>query len=211
MPFRVYAEGGPQMSAAPKLPSASGSAVLAERFLTAGTAAFATRGFNATTTREIATLAGVSPGALYVHYPSKEDLLYKIVRVAQESVLDELAAIEGKDPRERIAALVRCFVLWHVRNHELARVSHYELTNLSAEHAEVITEHRRSINALFRDAIHAAEPAMSYEDVRMTSTAIQSMCIDIARWYTTDDAHSAESLADFYSAAAVKLVQPSRS
>ncbi len=33
--------------------------------------AFARKGFHGTTTRDISTAAGMSPAALYVHYPSK--------------------------------------------------------------------------------------------------------------------------------------------
>jgi AcrR family transcriptional regulator len=41
------------------------------RLLKAATDAFAEKGFHATTTRDIATLAGMSPAALYVQHKSK--------------------------------------------------------------------------------------------------------------------------------------------
>ncbi len=52
---------------------------------------FVDRGFNATTTRDIATAAGLTPGALYIHYPSKEALFAAVVVRHQE----RLAAEEG--------------------------------------------------------------------------------------------------------------------
>ncbi|WP_342215837.1 TetR family transcriptional regulator [Nocardia cyriacigeorgica] len=42
------------------------------RLLEAAAAAFADKGFNATTTRDIAAAAGMSPAAVYVHHRSKE-------------------------------------------------------------------------------------------------------------------------------------------
>ena len=50
------------------------------RLLDAATAAFAEKGFHGTTTRDIATAAGMSSAALYVHHKSKEELLYLISR-----------------------------------------------------------------------------------------------------------------------------------
>lgn len=40
---------------------------------------FVTKGFHGTTTREIATEAGVSTGALYAHYPGKDELFAAII------------------------------------------------------------------------------------------------------------------------------------
>lgn len=52
----------------------------ARRLLMAGAGSFAERGFHATTTRHIASGAGMSPAALYVHFPSKAALLFEISR-----------------------------------------------------------------------------------------------------------------------------------
>src|SRR5882757_10507272 len=42
---------------------------------------FAKQGFQATTTRDIGTGAGLSTAALYVHFPSKENALFAIMRI----------------------------------------------------------------------------------------------------------------------------------
>ena len=47
-----------------------------DRLLTAAVAAFGAKGFHATSTRDIARAASLSPAAVYVHHQSKEDLLY---------------------------------------------------------------------------------------------------------------------------------------
>ncbi|MGW3416419.1 helix-turn-helix domain-containing protein, partial [Streptomyces sp. NPDC000888] len=46
----------------------------ARRLLVAAVEAFAERGYHATTTRDIAGRAGMSPAALYIHYKTKEEL-----------------------------------------------------------------------------------------------------------------------------------------
>lgn len=55
--------------------------------LTSAVRCFAANGFHATTTRDIAEGVGLSPAALYVHFPSKELVLFEIVRTGHERVL----------------------------------------------------------------------------------------------------------------------------
>jgi AcrR family transcriptional regulator len=57
------------------------------RLLDAAIAAFAEKGSHGTTTRDVATAAGMSPAALYVHHRSKEELLYLISRSGHEDTL----------------------------------------------------------------------------------------------------------------------------
>ncbi|SCE24280.1 transcriptional regulator, TetR family, partial [Streptomyces sp. Termitarium-T10T-6] len=50
----------------------------ARRLLVAAVDAFAERGYHATTTRDIAGRAGMSPAALYIHFKTKQELLHRI-------------------------------------------------------------------------------------------------------------------------------------
>ncbi len=56
---------------------------------------FAEKGFHETTMRDIAGRAGMLPGSIYYHFPSKEDLL---VGVYEEGVTRLLARIDAADP-----------------------------------------------------------------------------------------------------------------
>src|SRR5919109_2003429 len=68
----------------------------ARRLLVAAVEAFAERGYHATTTRDIAGRAGMSPAALYIHYKTKEELLFQISKVGHERSVGILAqASEG--------------------------------------------------------------------------------------------------------------------
>ncbi|MFD1047487.1 beta-ketoacyl synthase N-terminal-like domain-containing protein, partial [Kibdelosporangium lantanae] len=48
---------------------------------------FASNGFHATTTRDICEGVNLTPGALYVHFPSKELVLFEIIRTGHERAL----------------------------------------------------------------------------------------------------------------------------
>ena len=57
------------------------------RLLQAALDAFAAQGYRATTTRDIAQRAGLSPAGVYVHFGSKADLLGAISRVGHDTIL----------------------------------------------------------------------------------------------------------------------------
>src|SRR4051794_2731329 len=101
----------------------------ARRLVIAAVEAFAERGYHATTTRDIAGRAGMSPAALYIHYKTKEELLYQISVVGHRlslGLLQDAAGAEGP-PAGRLADAVRAFVRWHAEHHTTGRVVQYEL------------------------------------------------------------------------------------
>ena len=60
-----------------------------QELLAAALAVFVERGYAATRLDDVATLAGVSKGTLYLYFPSKEDLFRAVVRANLLPVLDE--------------------------------------------------------------------------------------------------------------------------
>lgn len=81
-----------------------------QELLTAALSVFVERGYAATRLDDVATLAGVSKGTLYLYFPSKEDLFRAVVRENLLPVLDEaeqaIDAFEG-----HTADLLREFIL----------------------------------------------------------------------------------------------------
>src|SRR5882757_10186823 len=77
----------------------------ARRLLVAAVEAFAERGYHATTTRDIAGRAGMSPAALYIHYKTKEELHHRISRIGHEKALEILRTAAGREgtAAERLA------------------------------------------------------------------------------------------------------------
>lgn len=73
-----------------------------QRILSAAGTAFADRGFHATTTRDIAAAAGLSPAAVYVHHESKEQLLY-LISLEGHQRTEELVRRRSARPRIRLS------------------------------------------------------------------------------------------------------------
>jgi AcrR family transcriptional regulator len=181
------------------------------RLVAAATAAFAERGYHATTTRDIAARAGMSPAALYVHHSSKEELLFLISREGHDAALRVIreASPDDAEPFGRLHATVRAFTLWHAEHHTAARVVQYEGAALSEEHRHEIAERRREIDRHMRDVIIAGveRRVFAVPDIPGTTLALLSLAVDVARWYRQDGRRSAESVAELYADLAVRMVR----
>jgi AcrR family transcriptional regulator len=181
------------------------------RLVAAATAAFAERGYHATTTRDIAARAGMSPAALYVHHSSKEELLFLISREGHDAALEVIrgASSDDAEPFARLHATVRAFTLWHAEHHTAARVVQYEYAALSDEHRREIGLRRRDIDRHMRDVITSGveQGVFAVPDVPGTTLALLSLAVDVARWYRDDGERSAESVADLYADLAVRMVR----
>ena len=180
-----------------------------EAILQAATEAFAEVGFSGTSTRDIAARAGMSPAALYAHYRSKEEVLHEISLLGTRRVLEAVltAAASAVSPPDRLAAVAYELTLWHARSSVRARVVNYELAHLSPEHGAQVRELRRQIHGAVRSIVEAGVRTgeLGTPDPAMTAAAIESMCVDVARWFRPDGAWSPETLAEHHRMMALRL------
>ena len=181
----------------------------ARRLLTGAVDAFAERGFQATTTRDIASRAGMSPAALYVHYPSKERLLFEISLYGHKAALAVLRdADSGSSAADRLRSMVAAFTSWHAEHHTIARVVQYELAALAPEHLSEVAVIRRAISAQIEQALADGVEADEFAvvDLPGTTLAVLSLSIDVARWYTPHRG-APEALGKLYADLAHRMVQ----
>lgn len=172
--------------------------------------AFAVRGFHGTTTRDISTAAGMSPAALYVHHRSKEDLLFEVSHAGhlRTLALVEAAVARSDDPVEQLSAYVEDFVRDHALVHTGARVINYELAALSEEHLAEVAAIRRDIDSVLRSVIErgVATGVFTTPDPQMTTLAILSLGIDVARWYRDEGRWTPDEVAAHYRLLALRMV-----
>jgi AcrR family transcriptional regulator len=186
----------------------------AQRLLEAAADAFAAKGFHATTTRDIASRAGLSPAGVYVHFASKEDLLFQLSRAGHEAARDMLvaAAETATTPTDALRSIMRQFAQWHAEHFRVARIVQYEFQNLTPEHREAVLGLRKDIDAVVRDVITAgvASAEFAVEDVPETTLALMSMAVDVARWYDPEIRRTPESIGLTYGDLGLRLVAAAR-
>ncbi|MGH3321909.1 MAG: TetR/AcrR family transcriptional regulator [Streptosporangiaceae bacterium] len=101
------------LPADPGRPRAAGLSDQGGRLADAAIDLFYRQGMLATSVREITRACGLTPGALYNHFPSKDELLYRIVRgihLSLESKVAEAQAAVAGDPVAELTAIVRVYV-----------------------------------------------------------------------------------------------------
>ncbi|MFG2891718.1 TetR/AcrR family transcriptional regulator [Streptomyces sp. NPDC048248] len=186
----------------------------ARRLVCAAVEAFAERGYHATTTRDIAGRAGMSPAALYIHYKTKEELLYRISGNGHEKALRIMgAAAEAEgSATERLRDAVHAFARWHAEHHTTARVIQYELQALGAEHYAEIAGLRRRTDRLLRQIIQDGADSGEFQadDVPGTTLAVLSLCVDVARWFSSDGARTPDEVGELYAGLVLRMVGADR-
>jgi AcrR family transcriptional regulator len=86
-----------------------------QELLDAALQLFVERGFAATRMEEVAALAGVSKGTLYLYYASKEDLLKAVIRERLSHEIEAGAAIVAGHDGTNADLLRELFVHWWLR------------------------------------------------------------------------------------------------
>jgi TetR/AcrR family transcriptional regulator, fatty acid metabolism regulator protein len=100
-----------------------------EAILRAATDVFADRGFFNAQVADVARVAGVAAGTVYLYFRSKDDLLISIFEKTMREALAEgrIAAADIADPRERLRLFARLHLARLGRDRNLAVVFQIEL------------------------------------------------------------------------------------
>jgi AcrR family transcriptional regulator len=143
------------------------SAPAPERILSAALAAFAERGFDGATTREIAADAGVPQGLVTYHYASKQALWEAAADWVFGTLAAELAAateaLRDVEPAARLRAVMKRFVRFSAAHPELHRFMVHEGSHEGPRLRWLVDRHIRplfeSSTALIREAAPTVDAA----------------------------------------------------
>jgi TetR/AcrR family transcriptional regulator, cholesterol catabolism regulator len=171
---------------------------------------FSERGYAATGIRDIATAAGVTSGALYMHAPSKMALLESVMHLALDELLRiaETVRLASPDPATRLAGLVRAHVSVQARNPRTVRVVDGEVRILPAADRPVILEKRDAYEAYWADVLRDGIACRDFavDEPAVSRLALLEMCNGVARWYRPGGPLSLERLQDVFVRLAFNLV-----
>lgn len=185
--------------------------VSAQRLMDAAVDAFADNGFHATSTRDIAKRANMSPAGVYVHFASKQDLLFQLCRRGHVLALEIVStAREGAHtPPAQLVAIVSAFASWHAEQFRTARIVQYEFPHLTPEHRDEILALRKQIDAVVKDVLKAGVASGDFDvpNLALTTLALQSLAIDVARWYEPGIRRTPEAIGTVYGDLALRLVR----
>ncbi len=184
----------------------------AHRVLATSAALFFERGAANTSVRDLTKACGLSPGALYNHFPSRDDLLFTIVRHGHDRMqrrIDTALASAGDDPVARFCGWVGAYVTGHVDQPELAQLVRHEYLHLSPSHYADIVAKRREIRRMLTDFITAGAGQGKFElvgDAVGQTLMVLDMCSRTSDWFDRTRDSETDQIVVRYVQAALRLV-----
>jgi len=164
---------------------------------------FFTKGYHATSMRDIATAVGVEQAALYYYYPSKSEILYAIMKT---SVLDLTksvdAALEGKtDISQKLFGFLTAHMYFFF---ELRNLNHDQQVELKQQQREYLERFQRILDQAIAEGI--VRPC----DTRIATMLLVATTNSVLVWYRPDGPSTPDEIAAISADLAIKglLHQP---
>ena len=173
---------------------------------------FGTHGYHAVSIRDIAQALGLQPSTLYVHVPSKQQLLFELAKLGHETHLGKVRGAlldAGDDPVDQLRAVVTAHVRGHLEYPAMARLTNRELGGLSEEQLTTVLALRQQIEQVVVDVLERGvrRGAFTLTDTFLGSKAIGAMGIRVPEWFGPDSPRTPDQVVEQYVGFALKLVQ----
>jgi AcrR family transcriptional regulator len=186
----------------------------AQSVLAAAVALFSQFGYHGTSMRDIANRVGVGPGALYNHWPGKQDLLFYLMDSWLAELYNRLLPRldRTEEPTLRLRAFVEHHVAFHGAHAAEMLICDSELQALTDENRRVVLTKRRRyeevLDAIVRDGVE--QGAFADVDVRLTTLQVIGMCTHVATWFKPSGRLSIDVVASAYADRVLEGLLPRR-
>jgi len=174
-----------------------------ERLIDAATRLFADKGYERVAVQEIVERAGVTKGAMYHYFGSKDDLLHEIygrlLRMQTER-LEKIAGSAGPvTGRLRDAAVD--VIVTSIENFDAAKVFFRSIDHLSAGKQKEVRAERRRYHEKFRDLVEEGQRGGDFRADVPADLAVHyffGSLHHLGTWYRPDGEIPAGRLAEHY-------------
>ncbi|MGW6456187.1 TetR/AcrR family transcriptional regulator [Streptomyces sp. NPDC055078] len=177
---------------------------------------FYRQGYPKTSVREILSALGMTPGAMYNHFRSKEELLYSIASRNHDEIEKRLAdaldrACDG--PAGQLWELARSLTVYGTMFRTEALVARSEWQHLPEEMGAEMRASERRMRRMFERVLrtgteqgvfHLALPDGRPADIPVSAKAVIDMCMNAGLWFRPYGRVSAEDIATQYGVLALQ-------
>ncbi|MCR3753677.1 TetR/AcrR family transcriptional regulator [Lentzea californiensis] len=174
-----------------------------ERLIDAATRLFADKGYERVAVQEIVEHAGVTKGAMYHYFGSKDDLLHEIygrlLRLQTEH-LEKIASSTGP-VEERLRDAAVDVIVTSVDDFDAAKVFFRSMNHLSEEKQREVRAERRRYHEKFRGLVEEGQRNGTFRDDVPADVATYyffGSLHQLGTWYRPDGDIPAGRLAEHY-------------
>ena len=185
--------------------------LLATEVLDKAAGLFATKGFAATSLKDVAEAVGLGRSSIYYYFPNKDALLAELIQGVTAPVAKIFQEVDQQelDPRPRLHEVVRRLVLWVADPRTHFRLLDKSEAELPPAIGRVHAEAKRRILSEMMKLIDAAVIAGEARpvDTRVAALSIIGMAMWTAWWFQPRQQQSLELVADMIAENALAILQ----
>jgi AcrR family transcriptional regulator len=147
-------------------PSTVGGKTVPLRLLDVACTLFAEKGFEATSVQDLVEAAGVTKGAMYHYFSSKDDLLHEIYARVLRMQMERLEKVAAQElpVEERVHAAAADVVATTIENLQSTTIFFRSLHQLSEAKQKEVRRERRRYHETFREMIVEGQRAGVFRD-----------------------------------------------
>ncbi|HIW92596.1 MAG TPA: TetR/AcrR family transcriptional regulator [Candidatus Corynebacterium avicola] len=184
-----------------------------DRALEAATSLFARQGYEGTSLQQVADTIGVTKGALYHYFPSKEELLYEIYGGVLRRQIENLTRFaESEAPiSDRLRAAARDVISSTFDNLEGMTIFFRSLHQLSDDRQKAVRQERRRYHEVFRGMIEEGQRTGTFRDdvpAEIAADAFFGSVHHLPTWYQPQGRHSADEITDAFAELLLRSLSP---
>ncbi|WP_405852747.1 TetR/AcrR family transcriptional regulator [Streptomyces sp. NBC_00090] len=190
-----------------------GGTPVPQRLLAAATRLFAEQGYDRTSVQEIVEAAGVTKGALYHYFGSKEDLLQevysRVLRLQQER-LDGYADADAP-VEERLRAAAADVVVTTIENLDDAAIFFRSMHHLSPEKNKQVRSERRRYHERFRALVEEGQRSGVFSSATPADLVVDyhfGSVHHLSTWYRPDGPLTPEQVAGHLADLLLRALRP---
>jgi AcrR family transcriptional regulator len=172
--------------------------------LAAAARLFRDKGFDATSTRDIAAAVGMHSGSPFYHFKSKDALLFAVMAagmhtaLARQSQAMQAAALAGDTPAQQLRRLIRThFDTLHGPGNDFIPVMLYELRALNADQRSALDQLQLDYEAAWNPVLQALHDAGQLcAPVKLARLLMLGALNWSVKWFDPDKGASLDELTD---------------
>lgn len=168
----------------------------------AATALFAEHGYAAVSMRRIAARVGVQAGALYNHFPTKQDVLASVLTGHMAALLEAFEALPAlkAGPVAALEGFARFHVRYHLTRKSDVFIAFMELRSLEPDNFRAVAVLRQRYEYRVRDILASGRSAGLFriEDDHLSAMALLAMLTGVTNWYRPDGRLSVAEIEEIY-------------
>ncbi|MFD8290831.1 TetR/AcrR family transcriptional regulator [Streptomyces lavendulae] len=184
-----------------------------QRLLAVATRLFAERGYDRTSVQEIVEAAGVTKGALYHYFGSKDDLLHEVYARMLRLQQQRLDAVAGSDAsvEERLRAAAADVVVTTIENLDDAMIFFRSMHQLSPEKYKQVRAERRRYHERFRALVEEGQRTGVFATATPADLVVDfyfGSVHHLSTWYRTDGPLTPHQVADHLADLLLRALRP---